>query len=79
LTNDPLGFAAGDVNTFRSFANNPITIVDPSGLDISRSELVSEELDSNGMSIMPPQEIAQGSGEKDLLDYSANFFCRVGG
>ena len=75
LTNDPLGFAAGDVNTFRSFANNPITIVDPSGLDISRSELVSEELDSNGMSIMPPQEIAQGSGEKDLLDYSANFFA----
>ena len=75
LTNDPLGFSAGDVSTFRSLANNPITIVDPSGLDISRSELVSEELDSNGMSIMPPQEIAQGSGEKDLLDYSANFFA----
>ena len=32
LTNDPLGFAAGDVNTYRTEINSPVNHVDPEGL-----------------------------------------------
>jgi len=31
LSNDPLGFDAGDVNTYRALTNNPILQVDPTG------------------------------------------------
>ncbi len=33
LSNDPIGFGAGDVNTYRYIANNSIKGQDPSGLD----------------------------------------------
>jgi RHS repeat-associated protein len=31
LSNDPIGFSAGDVNTYRALTNNPILQVDPTG------------------------------------------------
>jgi RHS repeat-associated protein len=34
LTNDPLGFSAGDVNTFRYVGNGPGNGLDPIGLDV---------------------------------------------
>lgn len=32
LSEDPLGFAAGDMNVYRYVGNNPVNLVDPSGL-----------------------------------------------
>ena len=32
LTEDPIGFAAGDVNLYRYVGNNPLNFIDPSGL-----------------------------------------------
>jgi RHS repeat-associated protein len=34
-TRDPLGFAGGDANLYRYCANNPVTYVDPSGLQVA--------------------------------------------
>ncbi|MGH7966667.1 MAG: RHS repeat-associated core domain-containing protein, partial [Candidatus Binatia bacterium] len=46
LSEDPIGFAGGDVNLYAYVGNNPISFVDPLGLEISfdaRGNLVGEE------------------------------------
>ncbi|XZE36947.1 RHS repeat-associated core domain-containing protein [Pirellulaceae bacterium SH501] len=75
LSNDPIGFAAGDTNIQRYVGNNPVNYVDPSGLVGEPIEVsISIDVDSGGM-----WDSSQGSsgsnyrGNWDLLDYSANF------
>jgi RHS repeat-associated protein len=44
LSNDPLGFEAGDQNWYRAIANNPGNGNDPSGLDAGIGGLVVDEM-----------------------------------
>ena len=44
LSNDPLGFEAGDQNWYRAIGNNPGNGVDPSGLDFGIGGLVVDEM-----------------------------------
>ncbi|XZE36949.1 RHS repeat-associated core domain-containing protein [Pirellulaceae bacterium SH501] len=50
LSNDPIGFAAGDTNIQRYVGNNPVNYVDPSGLVGEPIEVsISIDVDSGGM------------------------------
>jgi RHS repeat-associated protein len=41
LSNDPLGFEAGDQNWYRAIGNNPLNFIDPLGLDSTRAKLIN--------------------------------------
>ncbi|XZE36951.1 RHS repeat-associated core domain-containing protein [Pirellulaceae bacterium SH501] len=57
LSNDPIGFAAGDTNIQRYVGNNPVNYVDPSGLVGEPIEVsISIDVDSGGMWSPPPQQ-----------------------
>ena len=73
LTNDPLGFNAGDQNWYRAVGNNPGNGGDPEGLIATFKEPVLSPIGPNGMSIEPDQPYFAPSGDwfGDFSNYSA--------
>jgi RHS repeat-associated protein len=53
---DPIGFAGGDVNLYGYVANNPLTFVDPFGLDKQAQGTTPDETCSLGLPVLPPGE-----------------------
>jgi RHS repeat-associated protein len=62
LSNDPIGFAAGDTNIQRYVGNNPVNYVDPSGLTGTpvAVSVETDSVDSGGMWSPPPQQRQDG-------------------
>ncbi len=52
LSQDPIGFAAGDANVYRYCGNSPITYADPTGLQVAAS--AGGVIPSAGPPILPP-------------------------
>ncbi len=63
LSNDPIGFAAGDANLYRYVGNQPTTMTDPSGLEPPRTiPLVGPDGQPyNGPPITPAPPIQHGT------------------
>ena len=73
LSNDPLGFNAGDQNWYRAVGNNPGNGGDPDGLIATFKEPVLSPIGPDGMSIDPDQPYFVPSGDwfGDFSNYSA--------
>jgi RHS repeat-associated protein len=72
LSNDPLGFNAGDQNWYRAIGNNPGNRGDPEGLIATFKEPVLSRIGPNGMSIEPDQPYFAPSG--DWMDDYTHWF-----
>lgn len=67
LSEDPLGFAAGDMNVYRYVGNNPVNLVDPTGLEAGPAQKIgvtgntgiSTIWDYGGSGIVPGGGISQ--------------------
>jgi RHS repeat-associated protein len=56
ISEDPIGFAGGDVNLYGYVANNPLSFTDPFGLDKKSAATPSDETCSLGLPVLPPGE-----------------------
>ena len=63
LSNDPLGFNAGDQNWYQAVGNNPGNGGDSDGLIATFNEPVVSRIGPNGMSIDPDQPYFAPSGD----------------
>jgi RHS repeat-associated protein len=54
---DPLSYAAGDVNLYRSLSNDPLNSLDPSGLDDVRPEPIEAPLPPPPSPPPPPPHV----------------------
>ena len=89
LSEDPLGFAAGDMNVYRYVGNNPVNLVDPTGLEAGPAQKIgvtgntgiSTIWDYGGSGIVPGGGISQSyyrSGYGGANAY-ANLYGSSGG
>jgi RHS repeat-associated protein len=66
ISEDPIGFAAGDSNIYRYVGNSPVNFVDPSGL---QSATLSGESGFNPVTAISPLVEGLGSGIYQGLDW----------
>ncbi|OGL27236.1 MAG: hypothetical protein A3G44_03400 [Candidatus Rokubacteria bacterium RIFCSPLOWO2_12_FULL_73_47] len=74
LSQDPLGFAAGDVNLYAYVGNNPLNFIDPLGLDREDRLLLQLELD---LDLVPISEAGFGAIAKAVAALAGRLFPRL--
>ncbi|MBX7166849.1 MAG: AHH domain-containing protein [Pirellulales bacterium] len=79
MSEDPLGFAAGDANLIRYVGNQPTLLVDPSGLKSPFLEIVQELVDRSVRHLYQIHHIVPSSvfNERDLGQWLTNIGFRA--